>query len=168
MKKLMVLAAVFSIGFAVNAASVDWTYYCGPDDNGLTVYVLTGDSSSASFADSAELIAAAVGSGVIQEDWDPDYFAGGSATSDAITKDSANIFYAIVSADGKQYKLTDSIDVHTYVYDPTAQESAPSTFSGLSEGSFGAFKDFAPVPEPTSGLLMLLGMAGLALKRKRA
>ena len=26
----------------------------------------------------------------------------------------------------------------------------------------------APVPEPTSGLLMLLGMAGLALKRKRA
>jgi len=26
----------------------------------------------------------------------------------------------------------------------------------------------APVPEPTSGLLLLLGMAGLALKRKRA
>ena len=26
----------------------------------------------------------------------------------------------------------------------------------------------SPVPEPTSGLLMLLGMAGLALKRKRA
>ncbi len=26
----------------------------------------------------------------------------------------------------------------------------------------------APIPEPTSGLLMLLGMAGLALKRKRA
>ena len=26
----------------------------------------------------------------------------------------------------------------------------------------------APVPEPTSGLLMLLGMAGLALRRKRA
>ena len=25
-----------------------------------------------------------------------------------------------------------------------------------------------PVPEPTSGLLMLLGIAGLALKRKRA
>ena len=26
----------------------------------------------------------------------------------------------------------------------------------------------APVPEPTSGLLMLLGMAGLALRRRRA
>ena len=28
--------------------------------------------------------------------------------------------------------------------------------------------NWAAVPEPTSGLLMLLGMAGLALKRKRA
>ena len=27
---------------------------------------------------------------------------------------------------------------------------------------------YTAVPEPTSGLLMLLGMAGLALKRKRA
>jgi len=26
----------------------------------------------------------------------------------------------------------------------------------------------SPIPEPTSGLLMLLGVAGLALKRKRA
>ncbi|MBR4616199.1 MAG: PEP-CTERM sorting domain-containing protein [Kiritimatiellae bacterium] len=28
--------------------------------------------------------------------------------------------------------------------------------------------NWAAVPEPTSGLLLLLGMAGLALKRKRA
>ena len=28
--------------------------------------------------------------------------------------------------------------------------------------------DWSPVPEPTSGLLMLLGMAGLALRRRRA
>lgn len=30
-----------------------------------------------------------------------------------------------------------------------------------------AFKNFYAVPEPTSGLLLLLGIAGLALKRKR-
>ncbi|MBR3085127.1 MAG: PEP-CTERM sorting domain-containing protein, partial [Kiritimatiellae bacterium] len=29
-------------------------------------------------------------------------------------------------------------------------------------------KAASPVPEPTSGLLMLLGVAGLALRRKRA
>jgi len=31
-----------------------------------------------------------------------------------------------------------------------------------------AWKSFSSVPEPTSGLLLLIGMAGLALKRKRA
>ena len=31
-----------------------------------------------------------------------------------------------------------------------------------------ASQGYTPVPEPTSGLLLLLGMAGLALKRKRA
>jgi hypothetical protein len=29
-------------------------------------------------------------------------------------------------------------------------------------------KDWAAVPEPTSGLLLLLGVAGLALRRKQA
>jgi hypothetical protein len=32
----------------------------------------------------------------------------------------------------------------------------------------GTSANFQSVPEPTSGLLMLLGIAGLALKRKRA
>ena len=39
---------------------------------------------------------------------------------------------------------------------------AYGTFAAGTQGGWTA------VPEPTSGLLMLLGMAGLALKRKRA
>ena len=39
-----------------------------------------------------------------------------------------------------------------------------SSFTFATEGNFTV----AAVPEPTSGLLLLLGMAGLALKRKRA
>lgn len=38
-------------------------------------------------------------------------------------------------------------------------------FTGFSTANAGAWQ---AVPEPTSGLLMLLGLAGLALKRKRA
>ena len=47
-----------------------------------------------------------------------------------------------------------------------ASGSAASTLSNASNWkSYGASSD---VPEPTSGLLMLLGMAGLALRCKRA
>ena len=42
---------------------------------------------------------------------------------------------------------------------------ATAYLSGTSTASIGGW---TAVPEPTSGLLMLLGMAGLALKRKRA
>ena len=41
--------------------------------------------------------------------------------------------------------------------------------SALDANTYGANDWTAtPAPEPTSGLLVLLGMAGLALKRKRA
>ena len=42
--------------------------------------------------------------------------------------------------------------------------------SGVPKTATGAavFSGYAAVPEPTSGLLMLLGIAGLALRRKRA
>ena len=43
------------------------------------------------------------------------------------------------------------------------------SYGGLSgTTTAGGAASWSPVPEPTSGLLMLLGMAGLALKRKRA
>lgn len=48
-----------------------------------------------------------------------------------------------------------------------ADESANVFKNATSFGSAGWYTTEA-VPEPTSGLLMLLGMAGLALRRKRA
>ena len=39
---------------------------------------------------------------------------------------------------------------------------------GSSTGGVATSWQAAAVPEPTSGLLMLLGMAGLALRRRRA
>ena len=53
----------------------------------------------------------------------------------------------------------------TAEYDPVAELS----YAGMIDTSVigGQGTAWTPVPEPTSGLLMLLGMAGLALKRKR-
>ena len=61
-----------------------------------------------------------------------------------------------------------------------ASDTASVSFSGLNAATKNVFADttatfaangagwYAAAPEPTSGLLLLLGMAGLALKRKRA
>ena len=50
----------------------------------------------------------------------------------------------------------------------SAKTSSQAAAMDASAGYAGAGWYTASVPEPTSGLLMLLGMAGLALRRRRA
>ena len=46
--------------------------------------------------------------------------------------------------------------------------AAGTTWAGTSGESIGAWSATSSIPEPTSGLLLLLGVAGLALRRRRA
>ena len=49
----------------------------------------------------------------------------------------------------------------------SGQKNITNIFGGASTATTGGVRDWQPVPEPTSGLLMLLGFAGLALRRKQ-
>ena len=65
--------------------------------------------------------------------------------------------------------------MNTYVSTPYSYDSLAAnvwatdilSMKATTAKGFGKFQAVA-VPEPTSGLLLLLGVAGLALKRKRA
>lgn len=65
---------------------------------------------------------------------------------------------------GKAVTWTAATDVSGSFYEPPASGTA----FGLTAANFTNSGTIAGVPESTSGLLMLVGLAGLALRRKRA
>ena len=71
-------------------------------------------------------------------------------------------------SEGNLSQLVYASDMTTTVDDVYEVSGLTSdTWSGAGF-TYATGGNFTAVPEPTSGLLLLLGMAGLALKRKRA
>ena len=177
MKKLIILAAVACLAGASQAAMCYWKMSASSTEAGQTVYVMalgTGESRITEFTGVAAIIGSSqyAGSNNAVAKHTNKYYAGGNASHEAITHDSAQIYYVVVNSAGTQYAVTDVASALVGVYDPDEQETAPTNpFSGISKPT--SFQDWStpgptPVPEPTSGLLLLLGVAGMALRRRRA
>ena len=182
MKKLMIAAAIVCAAVVGQAAqvswSVDWAYSkydsVNTYDDGSSVnywivnMVGATDTSGLSVDKDGNLVNSAnyavVGSG----SFDATAYAdveGTIANGDylaLVIYDSANGLYGVSDANA----------VSGIVAEPPTAGSLASSFQndGGSEGYIIANTPIptSPVPEPTSGLLMLLGVAGLALKRRRA
>ncbi len=182
MKKLMTFAACAIIAGVTQAASVGWslagaTNYKndayqffvigqnGADSIAAITALLDAGTDTASYAFGTGTIANSGGAIVTAANSGKTLDGGTTYTgffvifdSDTVTAGSTN--YALVSgASG----LTVS---------PSATAAAISFVAG-NQATFlnntSNWKSYGEaVPEPTSGLLMLLGMAGLALRRKRA
>ena len=169
MKKLTLMIGAVALAMGARAAAVDWQVNGTAATVNYNVYLLT--SIADSYESVADIANAALISGTIAKNG-RNYYAGGSAVSDTITKDSMKeVYWVIVDGSGAPttYNYVKT-DLSGYVYDPNNQESSPGLFDTVSAADMlaGASGSFGAAPEPTSGLLMLLGMAGLALKRKRA
>ena len=164
MKKLLIIAAVIVAGVTTNAASFKWTAaniygsggtakFDGTAD--LYAYLTTADASTAVKVDTASVVAGVVKDGST---------TGRVFSDDSLTSGTAYNFYFIIEDGGKQFtsavKPATGMDVGSASISFGNQQSATQNASNWSGSS--------PVPEPTSGLLILLGMAGLALKRKHA
>ena len=154
---------------SVRAASVNWQVAGTQATEGYTVYVLTALADK--YENAAAIAAASVDSGTITKNGRT-YSAKGLASDASVTSESMkNAYYVIVensSATSYTYYKT---DMSAMVFDPDNQESSPGQFNSVSAAtilSSGTSANYAAVPEPTSGLLMLLGVAGLALRRRRA
>ena len=170
MKKLMIAVAAMACAFATQAASMAWSYSDGNSSvhDGYTIYALLG-AVSTDWADEAAVAAAAMGNPSTIGKVSMSYVAVGTATSADLT-DTSSVYFMLVKADSSQFAVTSaSVPGSTYVYGE--QEPEKSAFEVTN---FGAFQDWKsgpgpdPTPEPTTGMLMLVGLAGLALRRRHA
>lgn len=169
MKKLTLMIGVVALAMGVQAAAVDWQVTGTAATVNYNVYLLA--SIADSYKSVTDIANAALISGTIAQSG-RSYYASGTAASEAITKDSMKeVYWVIVDGSGSptSYNYVKT-DMSAFVYDPDNQESSPGQFNSITAADMlaGSSGSFGAVPEPTSGMLVLLGMAGLALKRKRA
>ena len=186
MKKLMIALAVAAMAVIGNAASVNWQSGTVTDPNGavanksVTAYLWVIDAATYDTL-SANATGAAMSDAV--------YAAYGSKTGDAYaTTTTTKKGLADLTDDSKSYGAGDSAYaaiLYTYgsgddlqfmgnVGKVTLESAMDADSQAMSQFLLGDTSKGAPawstaaVPEPTSGLLMLLGIAGLALRRRRA
>lgn len=159
MKKILILAAVIVAGVAANAASFKWSAANIYASNGTDKY--TGDVALYAYLSSADASTAVLVSTVKAS-------AAGVVAATTF-KDSTNFtagnnynFYFVIEDNGKTFTSAEKANVAAQ---PTGTSSV--LFGNMASATQNA-SNWAAVPEPTSGLLMLLGMAGLALRRRRA
>jgi len=168
MKKALIAFVALAMGLSANAMAVSWKYTATKNDVGQSVYTILGATALTDWASEAAVATAssALGSGASADvaKAGTKYTAVGSAVN--IPNKSSSYYFVLVSTDGKQFAV--STPTTAGIYDPDNQESG--TQQQLTSASFGSFQSFGggggDTPEPTSGLLLLLGVAGLALKRK--
>ena len=190
MKKLFVSIVVMGLAVASQAANLDWRYNAAAADEGQTVYLMLGTEAVQEWENLEAVKAAAVDNGAVTKNG-RNYYASGKAISDKITSDSASVYYVVVSADGNSFGVTSVSDMTASVYDPQQQQGTTGNNTSLSSSSItksgiawgtGGGTDPDPgtdpvdpptpgpgsdVPEPTSGILLMIGGAALALRRRR-
>ena len=175
MKKLMVALAAVAVAATVQAASAVW-------NSGTLTMPSGGEAGSGDVTGYLFVLTATE-------------YAALTSSQDVIDKYSTKLGDAYQSAASGvtgTIKLTDNSKA--YAKDETsytaiiyvAHDNGVDYFKGnygevtftstsnktvanmASTGGHGATANWAAAPEPTSGLLLLLGVAGLALRRKRA
>ena len=191
MKKLIIAVAAVAVGIAANAASYTWSttgrLYDGSGNTGADYYVkgavayLMFDSvtTQASLVESFVSDAAAAQSTVTSKKIASiavDSEGKISSTASYSTTSTETAYFVIFANDkmyvsgiaSAGYNSLDPSEVQTIAF---GGQTTPSkaTFGDTTTTYAGAgWYQAAAAPEPTSGRLLLRGVAGLARRRKRA
>lgn len=182
MKKIMMLASAIILASAVNAANFTWGFqspdttdingvYMGESVPGYAYLFLgTVTATDTAFDMSGATLLASGG----QND---DYSYGAlsaQASNSALTSTMAGQAYTLLLFEDQVADFSKFEGNYLIATGNSAEGTDPMTgatwaqFIDAKTYGAGDWSTMAAVPEPTSGLLLLLGMAGLALRRKQA
>ena len=184
MKKLMIVLAIAAMAGITQAASFDWkTGATGKIyEAGTTTLLASGTAYI--FAADATTQQAVLTAFLDDKTWTTGNLGNKSVASGAIKATNGeafnygtggntyNFYVALVS--GNSIFISDTVsataaDVGFETASFNLKNASQAAVTELEKtGSFAGGGWYTAAPEPTSGLLLLLGMAGLALKRKHA
>ena len=169
----MIAVAIICAAAFAQAAALQWQTWGyineGAEESdwitgGQAYLVMITDASNFSVADDLTVTG---GSIVDSHAFDGGTAAGAWNVTDQLTDGQSYKFAMILTSAGEGIDVPTSgfYGVDNGPYEITWNAATGADFTPEHEG-IGI--NTAVVPEPTSGLLLLLGMAGLALKRRRA
>lgn len=176
MKKLITVAVIACATAVVNAATINWSVmndWFSPDANADlagTAYFFDASAYSISTISSGletsglSALSGSLGSKALEYGGLSD-FAGTGFAYDGDAPASIKGFLMVISSDEQNYWSAGEVTVNVTDAIKGGQDAVFNFGYNESVSWSGAV---ASVPEPTSGLLLFLGMAGLALRRKRA
>ena len=180
MKKLIIVAVAAMVGIAANAAAVDWKTTTGLYDgtggtttqSGTAYLVLSTYSQATLLADLRDgkdfatlMSANSIQSGTLGSNGK---FAAAVSFDYGSGGDTLSAYTAVLVGDNVYLSATKSTELMDVGSATLGFTLGTNSKNAPLDTTFSAAGWYSAVPEPTSGLLFLLGVAGLALKRKRA